>query len=76
MPIAAILALIEQFGPQGITLVSAIVGWIESSGGTVTPADLAILRAYGAKKASDYLLAAQQAATRAQPPACVPPVAS
>ena len=73
MPIAAILALIEQFGPQGITLVSSIVGWIESSGGTVTAADLAILKAYGAKKASDYLAAAQAAATPAQPAPASPP---
>ena len=76
MPIAAIIALIEQFGPQGITLVSSIVGWIESSGGTVTAADLAILKAYGAKKASDYLADAQRAATPAQPPASVTPAAS
>ena len=58
MPILALLTVIEQYGPSAANLVKEIVNYVEANNGTVSAADLALLKAYGAKKSAEYLAAA------------------
>ena len=68
--VVGFIADIETAGIAGdaVTLVKLIANFIESSNGTPSAAQLAVLKSYdGTKTAADYLAAAQQAATATQP---------
>ena len=76
--ILGFIADIETAGIAGdvVSLVKVVTGFIETSGPTVTPAQLAVLKSYdGTKTAAQYLADAQQAATGQQSAPASPPAA-
>jgi len=57
----AILALIEEFGPEAITLIEELITTIEKKG-SVSADEWAAIKAKGGNKASDVMLTALQKA--------------
>lgn len=77
--IIGFIADIESAGIAGdvVSLVKVVTGFIETSGASVTAAQLAVLKSYdGTKTASDYLASAQAAATPAPVAPAPTPAAS
>lgn len=77
--IIGFIADIESAGIAGdvVSLVKVVTGFIETSGASVTAAQLAVLKSYdGTKTVSDYLIAAQQAAAGTQSAPVPTPAAS
>jgi hypothetical protein len=57
----AFLALIEEFGPEAITLVEELITTLEKKG-TVSTEEWAAIKAKGGNKAQDLMLAQLQKA--------------
>jgi len=57
----AVLALIEEFGPEALTLIDELITTLEKKG-TVTSDEWAAIKAKGGNKAQDVMASALQKA--------------